>query len=70
MGKGDHLGEFEYVVMLAVARLKSDAYGVGIHSEIQRTTGRDVSIPAVYVTLTRLEEKGYLGSPLNCENTP
>jgi DNA-binding PadR family transcriptional regulator len=35
---------------------------MAIHDEILVTTGRVVSIPAVYVTLGRLEEKGYVSS--------
>lgn len=58
----DYLGEFEQVVLLALARLKGDAYGMTIHEEIFETTGRDVAIPAVYVTLSRLEKKGYVAS--------
>ncbi len=62
MSKGDYLGEFELVVLLALARLGNDAYGVSIYEEIQRITGRDASVPAVYVTLTRLEKKGLVSS--------
>lgn len=62
MSKGDYLGEFELVVLLALARLGSDAYGVSIYEEIQRITRRDASIPAVYVTLTRLEKKALVSS--------
>jgi DNA-binding PadR family transcriptional regulator len=58
MGNRDYLGEFEHVVLLALARLGDGAYGASIHEEILGTTGRDVSIPAVYVTLKRLEKKG------------
>ena len=60
MGKGQHLGEFEQVVMLAVARPDGGGHGAGIHKEILNATGRDVSISSVYVTLNRLETKGYL----------
>ena len=60
MGKGRHLGEFEEIVLLAVGRLKGDGHGASIHEEILQATGRDVSIAAVYVTLSRLDEKGYL----------
>ena len=62
MSKGDYLGEFELVVLLALARVANDAYGVSIYEEIQRITRRDTSIPAVYVTLTRLEKKGLVSS--------
>jgi len=56
------LGEFEHVVLLAVLRLEADAYAVTIRDEIERRTGRDVSRGAIYITLDRLETKGYLRS--------
>jgi PadR family transcriptional regulator len=62
MGKGDFLGEFEQVVLLAVARLGDEGYGVTVRREIQRRTGRDVSVGSVYATLARLEEKGLIAS--------
>ena len=62
MGKGEYLGEFELVVLIAVARLGSEAYGMTVYEEIVATTGREMSVPAVYVTLTRLEQKGYVSS--------
>ncbi len=62
MGKGDFLGEFEQVVLLAVARLRGEGYGVSVRREIQRRTGRDVSVGAVYATLARLEDKGLVAS--------
>ena len=57
-----YLGEFEQVVLLALARLRGPAYGAAIHAEILARTGRDVSIPAVYVTLKRMERKGLVAS--------
>jgi len=62
MGYRDYLGEFELVVLLALARLRGPAYGAEIHREILDTTGRDVSIPAVYVTLKRMERKGLVAA--------
>jgi PadR family transcriptional regulator len=59
---GDSIGEFEQLVLLALLRAGPDASGVAIHDEIVERTGRDVSIPAVYVTLARLELKGYVRS--------
>jgi len=58
MGNRAYLGEFELVVLLALARIEGEAYGGAIHREILEATGRDVSIPAVYVTLKRMERKG------------
>lgn len=54
------MGEFEHLVMLAVLRLGRDGYGVSIIEEIEKRTGRDVSQAAAYLTLKRLEEKGWL----------
>jgi DNA-binding PadR family transcriptional regulator len=60
MARGDYLGEFEQVVLLAVARLGGDAYGMRIRQEIEQRTGRAVTIGAVYATLDRLEVKGHV----------
>lgn len=62
MGKGEYLGEFEQVVMIALAHLGENAYGMTIRGEIEKRTGRSVSIGAVYATLDRLERKGYVSS--------
>lgn len=62
MGKGSFLGEFEQVVLLAVAQLGDDGYGVTIRREIEERAEREVSIGAVYATLSRLEDKGMLSS--------
>lgn len=63
------LGEFEQLVLLAIAHLGDDVYGVPIADEIERRTGRTVSPAAVYVTLRRLEQKGLLSSSMS-EPTP
>jgi DNA-binding PadR family transcriptional regulator len=62
MGKGEFLGEFEQVVLLAVTRLGDSGYGVTVRREIERRTGRDVSVGSVYATLARLEEKELISS--------
>lgn len=54
------LAEFELYVMLAVARLGDDAYGVTIRREIEGRTGRPVSVGALYATLGRLGDKGFV----------
>lgn len=62
MAGRDYLGEFEHIVILALLRLGDGAYGVRVRQEIERRTGREVSIGAIYATLDRLEEKGYVKS--------
>ena len=57
MPKRRYLGEFELYVMLALAHLGADAYGIAIRREIAARTGRDAVIGAVYATLARLEAK-------------
>ena len=54
------LGEFEYLLLTAAARLGDDAYGAAIREEIETATGRRCSIGALYTTLDRLEKKGLL----------
>ncbi len=60
MARGEYLGELEQVVLLAVARLEGEAYGMSIRREIDAQAGRSVAIGAVYATLERLEDKGYV----------
>jgi PadR family transcriptional regulator PadR len=55
------LGEFEQVVLFAVAQV-DDAYGATIREEIERRTGRQVSAGAIYTTLDRLEARDLLTS--------
>jgi DNA-binding PadR family transcriptional regulator len=64
MSAFENIGEFEHVVLLAVLRLRDEAYAVPIRDEIARCTGRDVSRGSVYITLDRLETKGLLKSRL------
>lgn len=56
------LGELEQVVMLALLRVGAEAYGVPVRDEIERCTGRDLTLGTVYKTLTRLEDKGLVAS--------
>ena len=62
MAGREHLGEFERIVLLAILRLGADAYGVPIRIEIERRTRRSVTVGALYRTLDRLEDKGYVSS--------
>ncbi len=61
------LGEFEYFVLSAAARLGDDAYGAAIRKDLEATTGRQCSLGALYTTLDRLEQKGlirtWMGEP-------
>jgi DNA-binding PadR family transcriptional regulator len=54
------LGEFEYLLLTAAARLGANAYGAAMRQEIESATGRRCSIGALYTTLDRLEAKGFV----------
>ena len=56
------LGEFEQIAILAIMRLKDNAYGVTIRAEIAAHTDRQPTAGALYTTLDRLEDKGLLAS--------
>lgn len=60
--KEDIPGSFEQLVLLAVLRLRDQAYGMTVRGELEKRTGQPVSLGAVYTTLERLEGKGYLTS--------
>jgi DNA-binding PadR family transcriptional regulator len=54
------LGEFEYLMLTAAARLGEAAYGAVIRQEIAEATGKPCSLGALYTTLDRLESKGLI----------
>ncbi len=62
-----HIGEFEELVLLTIATLGEQAYGVAVLEDIQQRAKRKISIGALHSTITRLDEKGfitsYLGEP-------
>jgi len=60
--KGSSLGALELTVLLAVTRLGEDAYGLAVRRDVSARTGRDYSVGAVYATLQRLEDKGFVRS--------
>lgn len=62
MSRGDFLGEFEHLVMLAISRCGGEIGGADIHEQLEKVARREASLPAIYVTLARLERKGYLHS--------
>jgi DNA-binding PadR family transcriptional regulator len=60
MRKEDIPGSFEQLVLLAVLRLHDEAYGMTVRRELEMRLGQPVSLGAVYTTIERLENKGYL----------
>jgi PadR family transcriptional regulator PadR len=69
MAKREFLGGFELLVLIALIRLGDEAYGVPISEAIEESSGRKVALGSVYITLERLEHKGFVSSRLG-EPTP
>ncbi|MFY0592535.1 PadR family transcriptional regulator [Roseivirga sp.] len=62
--KGTYLGEFEEVVLLTVAMLEDEGYGISVKQEVEKRTDRTINLSAIHATLYRLEKKGFLNSKL------
>jgi PadR family transcriptional regulator PadR len=65
----EHLGDLEFLVMLALIRLGEEAYGVTIGREIELHGKRPAALGSVYAVLDRLERRGWVRSELG-EATP
>ena len=66
MAKVDSVGQFEQLVLTAILSLRDNAYGVTIHEKVQELSHpKSVALGAVYVTLDRLEDKGFITSWLS-----
>ncbi|GAB4043701.1 PadR family transcriptional regulator [Spirosoma jeollabukense] len=62
--KRTYLGEFEEIVLLTVAVLDGQAYGVALTHEIIEQTGRSVRLNQIHAALQRLEDKGMVKSEM------
>jgi DNA-binding PadR family transcriptional regulator len=63
------IGEFEQVVLLSLLRLGNGTFGAAIRRDIQERIGRELPVSVVYVTLQRMEKKGFVKSYVG-EPTP
>lgn len=65
MSKPDSCGQFEQLVLAAIVSLGDNAYGITIHDKVQELSRpKSVTLGAVYVTLDRMEDKGFVSSTL------
>jgi PadR family transcriptional regulator PadR len=63
---GEMIGQFEQLVLTAILMLREDAYGITIQGKVAELAHpRPVSLGSVYVTLDRLEDKGFVASWLS-----
>ena len=60
--KKTKLGEFEELVLLAVAVLQEEAYGVEIKRELEKRLEDKLSVGSIQSALKRMEQKGFLTS--------
>lgn len=59
------MGEFEELVLLAVAGLGTHAYSVQIQQRLEQRADRSAAMGALYTALNRLEQKGYVRSQMS-----
>lgn len=64
MSDRTYLTQTELMILLAIMRLKDEAYGVPISAEILDRTRREVATASVYAILERLEKRGFVKSQL------
>jgi PadR family transcriptional regulator PadR len=60
--KKTKLGEFEELVLLTVASLQQEAYGVEIKRELEERLKDTLSVGSIQSALKRMEVKGFLTS--------
>lgn len=63
------LSKLEELVLISVLKLKDEAYGTSIYTQIVALTGREVTVSNVYFPLERLVRKGFLQA-IQGEPTP
>jgi PadR family transcriptional regulator PadR len=66
MSRTESCGQFEQIVLTAIVALGDNAYGITIHKRVQELSKpKSVTLGAVYVTLDRMEAKGFVSSVLS-----
>ncbi len=65
MPRHNGLAQLELFVLLGLFRQGGASFSTELRREIANRTGRGVSLAAVYVTLSRLEERGFVGSEIS-----
>lgn len=58
----DHLTDLEQLLLLSTLRIGEGAYAAAIRDDVEEEAGRSVSLGTIYVTLMRMEERGYAAS--------
>jgi DNA-binding PadR family transcriptional regulator len=63
------LSQNEEIILLAIWRLKENAYGVTIREQVSQVTGSDWTFGAIYVPLDKLTRKGYISKKMSAPTT-
>ena len=54
------LSRIEEILLLAILKLKDQAYGIAIRRQVEKDTGITWLSEAIYAPLSRLKDKGYI----------
>ena len=54
------LTRMEEVILIAIWRLKDNAYGITIREKVGKATGKEWALGAIYPFLSRLHQGGYV----------
>ncbi|HHF51779.1 MAG TPA: hypothetical protein ENL46_03730 [Candidatus Aminicenantes bacterium] len=57
-----YLSRIEEILLLAIWKLKENAYGIAIRRQVEKDTGISWLSEAIYAPLSRLKDKGYVTS--------
>lgn len=64
------LGEFEQLVLIGILRLTDDTSALALKASLDEIAGRSVSRGALYRTLDRLQDKGWVTWSIDPEVRP
>ena len=64
------IGEFELLVLLSILRQKDAPYANRIREDLEENSGRSVTRGALYRTIDRLTDKGYLAWEMEPSDVP
>lgn len=56
------LSRIEEILLLAIWKLKDEAYGIAIRRQVEKDTGISWLSEAIYAPLSRLKDKGFVES--------
>ena len=56
----NYLSRIEEILLLAIWKLKDNAYGISIREQVEKDTGMEWMSGAIYAPLSRLKKNGYV----------